>query len=105
MHVHLDERAIANALEAVNLSCLDDEDISGASFKGLPIYGPQSAPFPDELDLVVGMTVRPRPPARLGVEQEHGDIYVALVGADELMRAAHEWQILLTDMVHPYPPG
>jgi hypothetical protein len=37
-----------------------------------------------------------------GTEQEDGDIDVAVLGPDELVRAALKWQVLLTDTVHTY---
>jgi len=64
MNVHLDERAIPNGFEAVNLAGLDDENVPSATFKHLPIDGPYSAAFPDKLDLIVGMVMRPGPLTR-----------------------------------------
>src|SRR5262249_34117418 len=41
-----------------------------------------------------------RPIAGESTKQEDGSIDVAMFGADELMRAAHKRQVLLTDVVH-----
>jgi hypothetical protein len=60
MDVHLDQWAIPDGLEAVNLAGLDDEDIAGATLKCLPVYGPNPSAFADKLDFVVGMPVRSR---------------------------------------------
>jgi hypothetical protein len=38
-------------------------------------------------------------PARQGVQEEHRHIHVAVIGADKLMRAADEREILLADAV------
>ena len=35
-----------------------------------------------------------------GAEQEYGDLHVAVVGANEVMRASLERQVFLTDAVH-----
>jgi len=64
MNVHLDQRGIPDGFEAVNLASLDDENVPSATFKSLPIDGPYSAAFPDKLDLIVGMAMRPGPLAR-----------------------------------------
>jgi hypothetical protein len=65
MNVHLDERAIPGGFEAVNLAGLDDENVPSATFKRLSVHDPYSAAFPDKLDLVVGMPMRPRTPSGL----------------------------------------
>ena len=69
MNVHLDQRAIPEGFEAVNLAGLDDENVPGAAFKRLSIHGPYSAAFPDKLDLIVGMPMRPGPLARQAAKQ------------------------------------
>jgi hypothetical protein len=61
MNVHLHERAIPDDFEAVNLARLDDENVPSATFKRLSVHGPHSAAFADELNLIVGMPVRPGP--------------------------------------------
>ena len=83
--VELHQRRIAHGLEAVNLAGLDHEDVAGAAFKSLAIDSPHTASFADELDLIVGMTMRSWPRAGLAVEQEHGDPSLSLLGADKLM--------------------
>lgn len=60
MDVELNERTVANAREAVNLARLDDENIARGPFEFLAVHHPQAAPFTDELNLVVGMPMRPR---------------------------------------------
>ena len=90
MHVDLHQRRVAQHLEAVNFACLDDEDISGAAFEGLAVDCPHSAAFADELDLVIGMTMRTRPGAGLAVEQEDRNAGVTLFRSDKLMRAANK---------------
>jgi len=52
------ERGIAEGFEAVNLAGLDDENVAGAAREGLAVDGPEAATFADELDLVVGVTIR-----------------------------------------------
>jgi len=85
MNVHLDERAIPNGFEAVNLASLDDENVPSATFKSLPIDGPHSAAFPDKLDLIVGMPMRPGTFARQPAEQKHADAHVSLLGPDKFV--------------------
>jgi hypothetical protein len=36
-----------------------------------------------------------------GAQEEHGDVHIAVVGPDELIRAALEGQILLANAIHP----
>src|SRR5690242_96201 len=73
MNVHLDERAIPDGLEAVNLAGLDDENVPSATLKRLSVHGPYSAAFPDKLDPLPGMPMRPPTLARQPAEQKHGD--------------------------------
>src|SRR5579871_2882077 len=77
MNVHLDERAIPDGFEAVNLARFDNENVSSATFKRLSVHGPYPAAFPDKLDLIVGMPMRPGPLARRPVEQKHADAHVS----------------------------
>ena len=100
MHIDLDERPVADTAEAVNLSRLDDENVAGGDLEFLSIHHVQAAPLSDELDLVVRVAMRSRAASREGAEQKGGNIDVALLGPDELMRAALTWQVLLTDSVH-----
>jgi hypothetical protein len=44
--------------------------------------------------------MRSRSPARQGVQEEHRDVHVAVIGADELVGAADEREILLARAVH-----
>jgi len=48
MNVHLDERAIPDGFEAVNLAGLDDENVPSSTFKRLSVHGPYSAAFPPQ---------------------------------------------------------
>ena len=105
MHIQLDEGRVTDAAEAMDLPGLDDKDVTRASFEFLPIDGPETATFPHELDFVVRMPMGPGPPPREGAEEEHRDIHVAILGPNEVVRAALKWQVLLTDPVHPvYAP-
>jgi hypothetical protein len=100
MDINLDKWPVPDATEAVDLSRLDDEDIPGAGLEFLPVDGPEAPPFPDELDFIVRMTMRPGPLARKGAEKEDRDVDIAVIGSDEFMRAAVKRQILLTNAVH-----
>src|SRR5215472_7157738 len=102
MNVHLDERAIPDGFEAVNLTGLDDENVSRATFKRLSVHGPYAPAFPDKLDLIVGMPMRPRTLARQPAEQKHADAHVSLLGPDKFVRASHKRQLFLTDAVHSF---
>src|SRR5690349_17822638 len=85
MNVHLDERAIPDSFEAVTLAGLDDENVPSATFKRLSVHGPHSAAFPDKLDLIVGMPMRPRTFARQSAEQKHGDAHVPPLGPNKFV--------------------
>jgi hypothetical protein len=64
MHVYLDERLVTDAAEAVDLARLDHENVPGAGLELLPVHDIETAAFPEELDLVVGVTVRAGPTSR-----------------------------------------
>jgi hypothetical protein len=85
MNVHLNQRAIPDGFEAVNLAGLDDENVPCAPFKRLSVHGPFSAAFPDKLDLIVGMSMRPGPLARRPAEQKHADAHVSLLSPDKFV--------------------
>jgi hypothetical protein len=101
MDVDLDQRIIANAAEAVDLSRLDDKDIAGAGLELLSVHGPETAAFPDELNFIVRMAVGTRATAWQRSQKENGDVYAPVVCADELVGAALEREVLLSDSVHP----
>jgi hypothetical protein len=84
----------------VDLARLDDEDVACARLEFASIHVPEPSSFSDELDLVVRVPMRSRSPARLGVEEEYRNVHVAVIGADELVGAADEREILLADTVH-----
>ncbi|MEO8623156.1 MAG: hypothetical protein ABI625_18920 [bacterium] len=100
MHVDLDERRVADATEAVDFACLDDEHIPCTALELHTVHVPEPAPFPDELDFVVWMTMWSGTLARLRVQKENGDVDVPVLGADELVGAANERKVLLSDVVH-----
>jgi hypothetical protein len=84
----------------MNLAGLNDENVTRFRFELLTLHVVQTTSRLDELDLVVRVTVRARASAWLAVEEEHGDVHIAVALADEVMRAALEWQILLTNAEH-----
>src|SRR5690606_28511589 len=98
--IQLDERAVADAAEAVDLARLDHEDVAGAGLELLSFDVVQPASLLNELHLVVRMAVRPRAAAGEPVEEEDGNADVAVVGADEVVRAADERQVGLLDSIH-----
>jgi hypothetical protein len=85
----------------MDLPGLEHEDVTGARFKFLSVDGPEAPSFSHELDFIVRMAMGPGATPRQGSEEEYGDIYVAVIGPDELMRAALEGQVLLTNAIHP----
>jgi hypothetical protein len=101
VHVELDEGCVTDAAEAVDLAGLDDENVARTGFEFLSVDAPETAAFPHELDFVVRMTMRPRTTPGESAEEEHGDVHIAIVGPDEVVRAAMKWQVLLTNAVHP----
>jgi hypothetical protein len=105
MDIDLDERRVTNTAEAMYLSGLDDKDVTCAGFEFLSVDCPETAAFPHELDFIVGMSMGSRTTPREGAEEERGDVHVAVIGPNEVVRAALKWQVLLTNTVHPaYAP-
>ena len=100
MQVDLDERLIADALEAVHLACLDDQDITRAGLELDAIHYIVSAAFADELNFIVGMPMRSGSLSGKSVIQKHGDADIALVGTNEMVRASAEREIFLTGSMH-----
>jgi hypothetical protein len=100
MHVNLDKWCVANAVEAVDLSSLDDKNVTCTGFELFSVDDPEAAPFPHELDFIVRMTMEARAASGEGAEEEHRDIHVTVVGSNELMRAALKGQVLLPNAEH-----
>jgi hypothetical protein len=101
MYIELDERRVTNAAEAVDLTGLDDKNVSRSGFEFLSVDGPETAAFPHELDFIVRMAMGPGTTPGEGAEQEYGDIHAPMVGPNEVVRAALKGQVLLTNAVHP----
>jgi len=100
MHVDLDQGLISDAAEAVDLPGLDHKDIASARLELLSVHGPEPATLSDELHFIVWVTVRSGAPAGEGTEKKHRDVYIPVVDADELVRAALKRQFLLSDAIH-----
>jgi hypothetical protein len=90
MDIELDERRVTHAAEAMDLSGLDDQNLPCAGFEFLTVDDPQTTTVLHELDFIVRVTMGPRTTPREGPEEEHGDVDVAVIGPDELVRAAHK---------------
>jgi hypothetical protein len=99
--INLDEWPVANAAESMDLAGLDDQNVARAGLEFLPVDGPETPAFPDELHLIVRMTMRPGAPARQCAEEEDGDVDVAVLCSNEFVRAAPKRQVLLPDAIHP----
>jgi hypothetical protein len=100
MHVELDQGPVTDAAEAVDLTGLDDQNVTCSGFEFLSVDGPETAAFPHELDLIVRMPVGSRTTPGEGAEEEYGDVHVAVLGPDELVRATLKGQVVLTNAVH-----
>jgi hypothetical protein len=104
MHIDLNERRVASTAKTMDLTGLDDQNVSRTGFEFLTVYYVKASTFPDELHLIVQMPMWSGPPPRQGAEEEGGDVDVAVLRSDELVRATLERQVLLTDSVHPLVP-
>jgi len=88
MHVNLNEWLISDALETMNLPCLDHEYVASPCFELLAFDNPEPAALPDELDFIIGMSVGSRTAAGECSEEEDGDVNVSMVRSDKLVGAA-----------------
>jgi hypothetical protein len=100
MHVYLDQGLIPDAGEAVDFPGLDHQDITRAGLELLPADHVAAATPAEKLHFIIGMPVGAGSPAGQGSQQEHRDADVAVLSADELMRAALEGEFLLADTMH-----
>ena len=100
MYIQLDQGRISNAVEAVDLSGLDDQNVARPGFEFLSVDCPKAAAFSYELDFIVWMPMRTRATPRKSPEKKYGDVNVAIIGANEVVGAALKGQLLLTDAVH-----
>jgi hypothetical protein len=101
MYIDLDQGRVTNAAKAVDLTGLDDKDVTCTGFEFLSVDGPETTALSHELDFIVRMTMGSRTTPGESAEEEHGDIHVAVIGPDEVVRAALKGQVLLTNAVHP----
>jgi hypothetical protein len=100
VNVELDEGRVADDFKTVDLSGLDDKDVSGAPFEGLAVDGPETAAFADELNFVVRMAMRTRAGAGLAMVQKDGNGDIALLDASEFVGTADERKVFVADMMH-----
>src|SRR5256885_1028057 len=100
MHVELDQGPVTDAAEAVDLTGLDDQNVTCSGFEFLSVDGPETAAFPHELDLIIRVPVGSRTTPGEGAEEEYGDAHVAVIGPDKLVRAPLKGQVQLTNAVH-----
>jgi hypothetical protein len=100
MDVHLDQRIIANAAEAVDLSGLDDEDVARAGLELHPVHSPETAALSHELNFIVRVAMGAGTMPWEGSQKEDGDVYVPVLRADELVGAALEREVILSDAIH-----
>ena len=105
MYIKLDEGRVTHTAEGVDLTGLDDKNLTCASFEFFSVDHPETAAFPHELDFIVRMTMGTRTTPGEGAEEEYGDIHVAVIGPNEAVRATLKGQVLLTNAVHPDPPS
>jgi len=103
VNVDLYQRRVTNGLEAMDLTGLNDKDISRAALEGLAVDGPHSPAFTDELDLIIRMPVRPRSRTGLPMKQEHRNTGVALLSSNKLIRTTNKRQTLLAHVMHALP--
>jgi hypothetical protein len=59
MHIDLYQRRVTDAVEPVDLSGLDYQDVTGTGLEFLAVDGPEPSAFSHELDFVIRMAVRP----------------------------------------------
>ena len=100
MHVELYERNIAEAFEAVHLTGFDDEDVTRASLELDAVDIPVASALADELNLIVRVAVWSRSLSGKAVKEKHGDADIAVIGADEVVRAAAMREIFLSCTMH-----
>jgi len=98
--VELHELRLPDARETVYLTGFDDQDVAGARFELFPVDDPPAPPFLHELHFIVGMAMRTGARARASSKQENRYVHVAVLGADEMVRAAAMRQGLLSNSVH-----
>src|SRR3974390_830397 len=104
VHIDLYQWRIADGREAVDLTGLDHKNISCSAFERFTVDRPHSSSFPDELNLIIRMPMRPRPRSWLSMEEEHRDIGPTLFRPHELMRTTHKRQTLLPHVMHLLTP-
>ena len=85
MHIKLDQWRVADRPKAVDLSRLDDQNVSRSRLERLSVYGPDATALTYELHLIVRMPVWAGSPAGQGVKQEDRDVHSSLICPDELM--------------------
>lgn len=83
VYIDLHQGRVANTAEAMDLPGFDDENVTRPGFEFLAIDRPEAPPFPDELDFVIRMPMRPWTATGECAEEECGDVDVAVLGTDE----------------------
>jgi hypothetical protein len=58
VNIHLDERRVTDAFEAVHLAGFDDQNVTRSGFEFFTVNVVQPASFSNELNLVLRMAMR-----------------------------------------------
>ena len=100
MDVQLHEWFRTDAFEAVNFAGFDHENVTSATVEFLTVDDPSPASGLNELNFVVGKSMRSWAGAGCTVEQEHGHVDVALLRPHESVRATNKRKLVVSDSVH-----
>jgi hypothetical protein len=98
--VDLNQRFAPDALEAVDLAGLDDENVPSTRLELFSIHDIAAPAFSDELNLIIRVPMGTRPATGLSPEQKNRNPDIPLIRSDELMRASLERKIVLPNAMH-----
>src|SRR5262245_60448469 len=89
----------------MNLTGLDNENVTGLSVELLALHDVARASFANEQHFVIWMAMRPGAAARRPVEEHHRQLHGAMMRAFELVRVSLEWQVVSANSVHVTNPN
>src|SRR5262245_40295360 len=84
----------------MNLTGLDNENVTGLSVELPAFHDVARASFANEQRFVIWMAMRPGAAARRPVEEHHRELHGAMMRAFELVRVSLEWQVVAANSMH-----
>jgi len=100
VNIDLLQSAVSGIHETVRRPSFHHEDISRGCLANLLANNETWLAFLDQYDFIVLMPMQRGSPAWFGFNEEHRNSHIRLSGANEVVRAADQWQLIFANDMH-----